>query len=99
MPFVLETMKKFRRHVRLAFSLALILSPCARPRAQTVNAVQQVSLEGLLTANNHGSFTAASYAPNGSLILLLNEGDGIRLIKANAAATTVLASAHTGSAG
>ena len=92
-------MTNLSRSLRLAFSLALALSACGRDRAQGVNASQQITLQGMLTANSYGSFNAASYAPDGSLILLLDEHDGVRLLKTDAAATTLLASAHSGSTG
>jgi len=67
--------------------------------AQAVNATQQVTLQGILSTNNHGNFTAAAYAPDGSLILLLDQHDGIRLLKTNPTATTILAQSQQGSAG
>ena len=67
--------------------------------AQAVNAAQQVTLQGILSTNNHGNFTSAAYAPDGNLILLLDQHDGIRLLKTNPAATTILAQSQQGSAG
>jgi len=67
--------------------------------AQTVNAAQQVTLQGILSVANHGSFPAAAYAPDGTLILLLNQQDGIRLLKTNATSTTLIAQTQQGAAG
>jgi len=72
---------------------------CSTLRAQTVNANQQVTLQGLLSTGNRGSFLAAANAADGTLYLLLNQGDGVRVLKTNAAATTVLAQAYTGATG
>ena len=79
----------------LTIGSCLLLAAPQAP-AQAVNTSQQVTLEGLLTSANHGNVTAASYAPDGSLILLLDEHDGIRLLKTNPTATTPLAQAHQG---
>jgi hypothetical protein len=78
-----------------ALILCLTLLPRATP-AQAINTPQQITLQGILT---NASFNAAAYAPDGSLILLLNQHDGIRLLKTNANATTLLAQSQTGSAG
>jgi hypothetical protein len=80
-------------------ALSLLLAACSVLSAQTVNTSQQVTLQGLRTSANHGSFTAAAYAADGSLILLYNQHDGIRLLKTNAAATTLLAQSQQGATG
>ena len=67
--------------------------------AQAVNTTQQVTLLGLLTQANRGNFLAAANAADGSLYLLLDQGDGVRVLKTNAAATTVLAQSHVGATG
>ncbi len=72
---------------------------CGSSAAQSVNAAQQITLQGLLSTGNKGSFLAAANAADGSLYLLLNQGDGIRVLKTNTAATSLLAQAHTGAAG
>jgi trimeric autotransporter adhesin len=80
----------------------LLLLAAARPtqlHAQVVNATQSVTLQGLRTANAHGSFTAAQWAPDGTLILLLDEHDGIRLLKSDSTGTNLLAQTQTGAAG
>jgi hypothetical protein len=67
--------------------------------AQTVNAKQAVTVEGLLASGGNGGFKAAAYSPDGSLVLLEDMHDGVRVLKANAAASNVVAQAYTGSAG
>jgi hypothetical protein len=79
--------------------IAVAIAGCAPLRAQTVNASQQVTVQGLRSVASHGSFTAAAYGPNGSLYLLLDQHDGVRILKADAAGTNVLAQAQAGSNG
>jgi hypothetical protein len=67
--------------------------------AQTVNASQQVVLEGLRSANGKGNFTAAAVGPNGHLYLLLDQGDGIRLLESDSTGASLLAQTQTGAAG
>lgn len=79
-------------------SLSLVLLSSAAP-AQSLNATQQVVLEGLRSANAQGSFNAAAIGPNGNLYLLFDEGDGIRLLEADSTGTTLLAQVQTGYTG
>jgi hypothetical protein len=65
----------------------------------TVNAAQHVSLQGLRTNAGQGSFNAASYASDGSLYLLLDQGDGVRILKADAQGSNVSAQSQLGVAG
>jgi hypothetical protein len=80
-------------------SLALALGLCTSARAQTVNASQQVVLEGLRSSGSQGSFVAAAFDGTGNLFLLLNEHDGIRVLKTDPTGSTVLAQAHFGTTG
>jgi hypothetical protein len=89
-------MKICRRHT---LSLVLVLYAWPMLHAQAVNTTQQVTLLGLLTQANRGNFLAAANAADGSLYLLLDQGDGVRVLKTNAAATTVLAQSHVGATG
>jgi hypothetical protein len=85
----------------LAILLALCLptlSP-AQSGNQPVNAQQQITLQGLRTSANQGKFIAAAYASDGSLILLYDQHDGIRLLKTNATATTLIAQSQQGAPG
>jgi len=83
--------KTHRSATLLLLVFAGLLTLCARG--------QVVLLQGLLSANHHGSFTAARYAADGSLFLLLDEGDGVRVLKTDSAGKTVEAQAHIGAAG
>jgi hypothetical protein len=83
--------KTHRSATLLLLVFAGLLTLCARG--------QDVLLQGLLSANHHGSFTAARYAADGSLFLLLDEGDGVRVVKTDSAGKTVEAQAHVGAAG
>ncbi len=67
--------------------------------AQTINASQAVVLEGLRSQAGAGSFVAAAYAPDGGLVLLYDQHDGVRLVKADATGATVVAQAQVGAAG
>lgn len=84
---------------RLSALVAFCLAAIPAAPAQTVNAAQAVTTEGLLAANGHGGFKAAAFAPDGTLILLADQHDGIRIYKSDGAATQVLASAHMGATG
>ena len=79
--------------------LAFTLSAAHPAAAQTVNAGQAVTLAGLRLTANQGSFKAAQYAPDGGLILLYDQGDGVRLLKTDAKAAAITAQAQEGAAG
>ncbi len=83
----------------LSSLLLLALPLSASAKAQTVNASQAVVLEGLRSQAGAGSFVGAAYAPDGSLVLLYDQHDGVRLVKADATGATVLAQAKVGAAG
>ena len=85
--------------LRTLCSLTLPLFAALAAAAQTVNTAQAVVLEGLRSSAGAGSFKAAQYAPDGSLILLYDQGDGLRLLKTDASAQTLLAQAQQGGAG
>ncbi len=56
-------------------------------------------LAGLRSSNGRGSFKAARYAADGSLILLYDGGDGLRLLKTDASATNITGEVREGAAG
>jgi hypothetical protein len=85
------------KHFPRSFVFGLAL--CAVARGQAVNGSQQVVLEGLRANAGYGSFVAAAYAADGSLLLLYDQHDGVRLLKTDAAGATVLAQAQVGAAG
>ena len=82
----------------LAVCLAVLLTS-SFACAQAVNVSQQVTLAGLRSANGQGSFYAAAYGADGSLFLLYDQHDGVRVLKLNAAGSTVLAQAQLGTVG
>jgi trimeric autotransporter adhesin len=86
--------------VRLRASLLCVWLLCAV--AFSVYAIAQSSslaFAGLRTVAGQGQFNAIRADAPGNLYLLLDQGDGIRLLKTDPSATTVLAQAHIGSAG
>ncbi len=93
-------MTQFRKC--LAASCLLVwgyLSAWPQAQLQAVNVSQQVTLAGLRSGNGQGSFPAAAYASDGSLFLLYDQKDGVRVLKLNAAGTSVLAQAQLGTVG
>ena len=72
---------------------------CAASPAQTTSATSAITFEGLRLSANKGSFKAAQYAPDGSLVLLYDQGDGLRLLKTDAQATALQAQAQAGFTG
>lgn len=81
-----------------ALILSLLLWPVCG-RAQAVNASQAVVLQGLRATSGHGALRAAAFASDGSLIVLDDEHDSIRLFRSSADGSNVLAQAHVGSTG
>ena len=88
-------MKIVRASLLLSLAAAALFT---RPACAQL-APQQVVLEGLLTQNHRGSFSSSAFAPDGSLYLLLDEGDGIRVLKTDSNGTTPAAQLHLGAAG
>ncbi|WP_161570972.1 choice-of-anchor D domain-containing protein [Granulicella sibirica] len=80
------------RSVGLAFSIVLA-SACAQ------TAPQHLAFAGLRTASNQGQFNAIQADASGNLYLLLDQHDGVRLLKTDPTATNVLAEAHLGAQG
>jgi Beta-propeller repeat./MSP (Major sperm protein) domain. len=60
---------------------------------------QQLVFTGLRSTASQGQFNAVASAPNGDLYLLLDQKDGVRVLKTDANATTVLAQAQLGAKG
>ena len=88
-------MKIVRATLFLSLAIAALL---ARP-AHAQFTPQQVLLEGLLTQNQRGSFPSSAFAPDGSLYLLLDERDGVRVLKTDSSGSTLEAQLHLGAAG
>lgn len=81
------------------FLLPLVIAPSLAQPLHAQVAPQRVLVEGLLTQNHRGSFTSSAFAPDGSLYLLLDEGDGVRVLKTDSNASTSAAQIHLGAAG
>ena len=79
-------------------STALTLTMSAQTSAPP-SPPQQLAFAGLRTLQAQGQFNAVQSDSSGNLYLLLNQKDGIRLLKTDSTATTVLAQAHLGAAG
>ncbi len=88
------TMTKTRFSLRLILCVFSILLSGSLPAQQ-----QQLVFTGLRAVANQGQFNAVQSAPNGDLYLLLDQKDGVRLLKTDATATSVLAQAQLGAAG
>jgi trimeric autotransporter adhesin len=84
----------------LSSSIAPLLASswivCVSAPAQVVDASQSVSLKEMRTSASHGSFPSAAFAAEGNLFLLLDEQDGIRVVKTDLTGKSVLADAHIG---
>lgn len=88
-------MMKTRSSLRLILCvLSFFIAPIL-PAQQT----QQLIFTGLRSVASQGQFNAVQSAPNGDLYLLLDQKDGVRLLKTDANATAVLAQAQLGSKG
>lgn len=70
-----------------------------RPLAAQSLGPQQMAFSGLRSSGHQGQFNAVAIDATGDLYLLLNQEDGVRVLKTDAAATTVLAQALIGAAG
>ena len=83
----------------LLLCLALASLPFATAPGQTT--VPSLNhLYGLRSSSNHvGGLKAAAYLPDGTVVLLYDEGTGLHLVKADASLSTVLAEAQAGAAG
>jgi len=84
----------------LAFSLlcALVslLAPGALAQTTPQTGAQQLAFAGLDAVSNAGQINAVQINPAGDIYLLLNQGDGVRVIETDPTATTVLATAYIG---
>ncbi|MDW5266609.1 MULTISPECIES: choice-of-anchor D domain-containing protein [Acidobacteriaceae] len=88
-------MTKTRSSPRLILCVLSLFVSGILPAQQT----QQLLFNGLRSAASQGQFNAVQSAPNGDLYLLLDQKDGVRLLKTDANATTVLAQAQLGAKG
>ena len=84
-----------------AFSFCLVLLASARLYAQgpAPNTTQQLAFAGLRTAGMQGQFNGVKTDGAGNLYLLLDQKDGVRLLKTDNAAQSILAQALLGATG
>ncbi|HEV2710567.1 MAG TPA: choice-of-anchor D domain-containing protein [Edaphobacter sp.] len=88
-------MTKTRSSPRFILCVLSLFISGILPAQQT----QQFIFTGLRAAASQGQFNAVQSAPNGDLYLVLDQKDGVRLLKTDANATTVLAQAQLGAKG
>ena len=82
---------------RLVVASSLLLFPVLP--AQTLNTRQTLELTGLRATAGTGQFNGVGVDAAGNLFLLVDRGDGIRVLKTDGAGSAVLAEAHVGVAG
>jgi hypothetical protein len=84
---------------RLALLLGIFATILATTlRAQTIPP-QQLALAGLRSVASQGQFNAIQSDPSGNLYLLLDQKDGVRILKTDPTASTLIAQAHIGAKG
>ena len=88
-------MKRFRALV-CAFLLPILLL-CIASAQQPPPATLQ--FQGLRSINHQGSLQGAAFTPDGNLVLLYNQGDGLRLLKTDPQAQNLLAQIQLGASG
>ena len=83
------------------FALRLILAGLCGLASATLPAqnTQQLVFTGLRSVASQGQFNAVQTDPSGNLYLLLDQKDGVRLLKTDPTATNILAQAQIGAAG
>jgi hypothetical protein len=85
--------------VRTVIGTAICLFAPANLLSQTSQTQQQLVFTGLRAVASQGQFNAVHSDASGNLYLLLDQKDGVRLLKTDATATTVLAQAQLGAHG
>ena len=84
---------------RLRAFLCALLSVAILSTAQAQGTLpSMLRVQGLRSVGHLGAFKAAAFLPDGTLVLLYDQGDGLRLLKTDAGASTLLAEAHLGAA-
>src|SRR5271155_5531061 len=102
----MKTPLSLRRTVAGLCGFIAILLIASQPLASQTTGPQQLLFTGLLGSSNldpsnahYAQFNAIQSDSAGNLYLLLDQGDGIRLLKTDASATNILAQTHLGSSG
>lgn len=93
-------MTMMKRRVLRTLLAGIFTGACllASLRAQTT-VPQQLLFSGLRTVAHQGQFNAVATDASGNLYLLLDQKDGVRILKTDPTATNVLAEAHIGAKG
>src|SRR5215469_12625575 len=65
----------------------------------TAQTTQQLAFAGLLSSGHQGQFNAVQTDASGNLYLLLDQKDGVRILKTDPTASNVLAQTHIGAHG
>ncbi|WP_353062608.1 choice-of-anchor D domain-containing protein [Tunturibacter psychrotolerans] len=102
----MKTPLSLRRTVAGLCGFIALLLIASLPLAAQLTGPQQLLFTGLLGSSNpdpsnarSAQFNAIQSDSAGNLYLLLDQGDGIRLLKTDASATNILAQTHLGSTG
>ena len=83
-----------------AFFIALLAAlTCTPAITQTSTGAQQLAFAGLRSVAQQGQFNAIKADASGNLFLLLDQKDGVRILKTDPTATNLLAQSHLGSSG
>ncbi len=94
-----RAMIEMKRTARAFFvTLGLLLSLGLAAGAQAPGP-QQLAFAGLHSVSQQGQFNAVATDASGNIVLLLDQGDGIRLLKTDGSAGNLLAQVSVGSAG
>jgi hypothetical protein len=80
----------------LMCALVLLLAPGAQAQTTPQTGAQQLVFAGLDAVSNAGQINSVQVNSAGDIYLLVNQGDGVRVIETDPAATTVLATAYIG---
>jgi hypothetical protein len=92
-------MTKITTRLPLRLLLAGFLASCFLSFVPAAAQNQQLAFAGLRSVATQGQFNAVQSDSSGDLYLLLDQKDGVRVLKTDPAATTVLAQAQLGAHG
>jgi len=93
------TMKRLLLPIAHLCSLLAASHPVALAQSTVQSNAQQLAFAGLRAVQGHGQFNAVQSDHSGNLYLLLDQKDGIRVLKTDPNATQILAEAHIGASG
>ena len=89
------TLRTFRAVHRTLYAFCL----CVVAALHAQNSPQQLAFAGLRSIAMQGQINGVKADASGNLYLLLNQGDGVRLVKTDSTATSILAQAQLGAKG